>query len=440
MRSSSPPECVKEPVPDDMSPMTQECVKEPVPDDTKSVSRNLSPVTHGRKNVTKGTSPCILIVVRRIVMWAMIFICTLVAFGGAVIYLISRVGRFGLVEKLANGKRWISILISTGVCVGFVALISLVMGLVNGIIVTLYLILFWIMCELVLWIWGKLRKKVLKRYYAGVIAIIITAVYLSVGWYQAHRVWKTEYTVETDKVAEDIRIAFIADSHIGTTFDGEGFAQHIEEIQAQNPDMLVIVGDFVDDTAKLSDIKRSCEALGNFKSRYGVFYTFGNHDKGYYSDNMRDYTEEELTAELKGNNVTILQDDVVNLGEDISLVGRKDRSANVHVSAGRASVRELFDKADEERFTVVLDHQPNEYKSLHDVGADLVLSGHTHGGQLIIVKLIQELFKIGGNDYIYGLLKKDGTNYIVTSGISAWAIKFKTGCRSEYVIINVNHR
>ena len=373
-------------------------------------------------------------------MWAMIFIGTLAAFGGAVIYLISRVRRFGFVEKLANGKKWLSILISTAVCVVFIALISLWMGFVNGIIVTLYLILFWIMCELVLLIVSKLRKNVWKRYYAGVIAIIITAVYLSVGWYQAHTVWKTEYTIETDKVGENTRIAFIADSHIGTTFDGEGFAQHIEEIQAENPDMLVIVGDFVDDTAKLSDIKRSCEALGNFKLKYGVFYTFGNHDKGYYSDNMRDYTEEELTAELKGNNVTILQDDVVNLGGDISLVGRKDRSANINGSGGRASAREIFGKVDEERFTIVLDHQPNEYKSLYDVGADLVLSGHTHGGQLIFVKLIQKLFKIGGNDYIYGLMKNGGTNYIVTSGISDWAIKFKTGCRSEYVIINVNHR
>ena len=44
---------------------------------------------------------------------------------------------------------------------------------------------------------------------------------------------------------------------------------------------------------------------------------------------------------------------------------------------------------------------------------------------------------IGENAKTYGLARKDQTNFIVTSGISDWAIKFKTGCRSEYVVIDI---
>ena len=83
---------------------------------------------------------------------------------------------------------------------------------------------------------------------------------------------------------------------------------------------------------------------------------------------------------------------------------------------------------------MVLDHQPNDYDAEAESGADLVLSGHTHGGQLIPVNLFISL----ANDKTYGMEKRGNTNFIVTSGISDWAIKFKTGCRSEFNVIDVN--
>ena len=51
-----------------------------------------------------------------------------------------------------------------------------------------------------------------------------------------------------------MRIALMADSHLGTTFDGEGFAKQLDRIMEQNPDMLLIAGDFVDDSTKREDI------------------------------------------------------------------------------------------------------------------------------------------------------------------------------------------
>ncbi len=66
---------------------------------------------------------------------------------------------------------------------------------------------------------------------------------------------------------------------------------------------------------------------------------------------------------------------------------------------------------------------------------DLVLSGHTHGGQMIPFNRMGEW--LGLDDKIYGMEKRGDTSFIVTSGISDWAIKFKTGCKSEYVVIDV---
>ena len=68
--------------------------------------------------------------------------------------------------------------------------------------------------------------------------------------------------------------------------------------------------------------------------------------------------------------------------------------------------------------------------------ADLVVSGHTHGGQLFPATYVGEWFGI--NDRTYGHENRNGTDFIVTSGISDWEIQFKTGTKSEYVMIDVN--
>ena len=87
---------------------------------------------------------------------------------------------------------------------------------------------------------------------------------------------------------------------------------------------------------------------------------------------------------------------------------------------------------------IVMDHQPHDYKNEADANVDLVLSGHTHGGQLIPINIIGELIK--ANDKTYGYEKRGETNFIVTSGISDWAVDFKTGCKSEYVVIDVKEK
>lgn len=69
---------------------------------------------------------------------------------------------------------------------------------------------------------------------------------------------------------------------------------------------------------------------------------------------------------------------------------------------------------------------------------DLVLSGHTHGGQMLpLAPLVR---KLGSNDMVYGYERRDNTDFIVTSGISDWEIKFKTGCKSEFVVVDVNQK
>ena len=226
-----------------------------------------------------------------------------------------------------------------------------------------------------------------------------------------------------------------ADSHLGTTFDSDGFAKHLEKIQAQKPDVLVVVGDYVDDGSNLIYMIEASRALGSFKAKHGVFFVFGNHDKGYYSPSPRGYTANDLVNELKKNNVTVLRDEAVLIDNSFYIIGRRDISEVNEILGSRLSMDEIISGLDESKYMIVLDHQPVDYANQVKSEVDLVLSGHTHGGQLFPFNKVGRW--IGANDMVYGHQKRNKTDFIVTSGISDWAILFKTGTKSEFVIIDV---
>lgn len=85
-------------------------------------------------------------------------------------------------------------------------------------------------------------------------------------------------------------------------------------------------------------------------------------------------------------------------------------------------MEELTADLDPDKFSIVLDHQPQDYEAQAKAGVDLVLSGHTHGGQLFPLMTIENHTDLAPDDRVYGYEKRGSTNFIVTSGISDWAI------------------
>ena len=354
-----------------------------------------------------------------------------------IIYLVSRFAKFTIVHKAAKDRKAICCLIGTALVILLFSATWVVLGSINAMLVIIHLTVIWLLCDGVNSIVQKGLKVRSSKYYAGVFALGITAVYLTYGWYSAHHVWRTEYILATDKQVGSLCLVLISDSHVGTTFDGEGFAEHINTIQSENPDIVVIVGDFVDDDTTKEDMIAACEALGTLQTTFGVYYVFGNHDKGYYGDAYRGYSGGDLIAALEKNHVVVLQDEAVLLDDRFYLIGRQDRSEEQR-SGYRSSMAELVSGLNPDKYSIVLDHQPSDYASQTAAGVDLVLSGHTHGGQLFPVNYMGQL--TGIDDKTYGLELRESTNFVVTSGISDWAIKFKTGCKSEYVVIVVQGR
>ena len=98
-----------------------------------------------------------------------------------------------------------------------------------------------------------------------------------------------------------------------------------------NDDIVVITGDFVDDDTTREDMVKSSKGLGMLKTKYGVYFIYGNHDKAYF--NYRNFNNKQLRKELKKNNVIILEDEVKLINNYIYLVGRQDRLASDRLEA-----------------------------------------------------------------------------------------------------------
>ena len=349
------------------------------------------------------------------IMWLAIFAFSIVLGIASILYLAHKIGKHGLLIVLAAAV----------ICV-------LVLDLTNTIVIVVHFTVFLLVADLVSVIVRAVCHKDIFCA-ASIVAVAGCVICLVAGWILMHGLWETDYHLGTDKELGRLKIAQIADSHIGCGFSGKGFANRLEKIKATEPDILVITGDFVDDSTKKQDMIDACAALGQFRPRYGIYFCFGNHDKGYYSNERRGYSGEDLTAELEKNGVVVLEDESVLVDGRFYVIGRADAG---YGGSNRKSIADLTADLDADRYMVVLDHQPTDYDAEEAAGVDLVLSGHTHGGQLWPLEYIQPL--LSENDNVRGYECRGSTDFIVTDGISDWAVKFKTGCRSEFNFITIS--
>ena len=279
--------------------------------------------------------------------WILFMVVVFAFSAGALAYLAGRMRRFALVQKIAGGRRAAQGLIGAALVVLPAAALWLAWGTMNALICVLHLALFWLLCDLVCACICRARRKAFRRYYAGAAALLITAAYLSAGWVQAHGVWQKDYAIQTAKPVGSLRVALIADSHIGTTFDGAGFADKLAPLQAQSPDVVVLTGDFVDEGTTEAEMRAAARALCDLDAPFGVYFVFGNHDKGVYSNGRRGYGAAEVIEALEENGATVLQDETALIGDRFYLIGRQDASE----AAGRADMATLTQGLDANRFS-----------------------------------------------------------------------------------------
>lgn len=275
-------------------------------------------------------------------------------------------------------------------------------------------------------IWQKLQKSY-------ILPIIATVIMISFGYWNMYHVVQTNYVVKTQKAVpkEGYRVALLADIHFGVSIDLEEMKEVCKNVENQKPDMVILCGDIVDENTTYQDMEQVFQVLGAIKSKYGVYYVYGNHDKQNYSGQPT-FTNEDIIHSLSENGIKLLKDEKIQVTNDLILVGREDAS-----NGYRMPLEELYKEVDKQDFIMTLDHQPLEYKINKELGTDLLLSGHTHAGQFFPVNLLMEVIPFG--DAVYGETKSDSFTAIVTAGVAGWKFPIKTSAPAEYVIIEIKN-
>lgn len=282
---------------------------------------------------------------------------------------------------------------------------------------------------------------------AGTVCIAVILSVSVYGFLNGKHIRTTEYDVAIDKDAGDIhsmKVVLTADLHLGYNTGNHEMEQMVKKINAQDPDLVVIAGDFFDnDFDALDGPDKIAATLRGIKSTYGVYACYGNHDvqekilAGFtFNHDEKKVSDPRMDQFLADSNITLLRDEGVLVEDSFYLYGRADEERPGRGIDERRTAEELTEGMDMAKPVIVIDHEPKELDELAQAGVDLDLCGHTHDGQMfpgnVTIKLMWE--------NAYGYLKKGKMHNVVTSGVGVFGPNMRVGTKSEICAIDVSFR
>ena len=252
------------------------------------------------------------------------------------------------------------------------------------------------------------------------IALGITICLLLYGYfnYKNPDVNQLNITLKKPIAGKPLKVVAISDVHLGNGTRKAQLQKFVQMINAQEPDLIIIGGDLIDNSLTPVCQQKMHEELSMFKAPMGIFMVPGNHE---YISGM-----EECERFLKDTPIRLLRDTIVTLPNGLQLIGRDDRS-----NRRRTPIAELMKQADTDKPTLLLDHQPYELAKKDSLGIDIQFSGHTHRGQVWPMSL----FVDNMYEQSHGYRQWSHSHVYVSSGLSLWGPPFRIGTDSEMTVI-----
>ena len=284
------------------------------------------------------------------------------------------------------------------------------------------------LARLVLHLAGKLPDKF--NVYAVGSAFVLCFGLIIYGASNARLIETVSYNINTNKEINNMRIVLISDTHIGSSIGRKHIKRVVDEINRAEPDMVCIAGDIFDGNIdQIKDLQGVIAELRKITAPLGVYACLGNHDVDRRST-------EKIVQTLNEANIIVLQDEVHELPENIYIIGRKEIYP-IGIESVRKSTAELISELDTDSFIIMMDHRPGQFAQTERLGVDLLLSGHTHNGQIFPGTIVTSaIFKRTGA-ISYGHWQGQTMNAVVTSGAGFWGPPIRIGTQSEVVVIDI---
>lgn len=312
----------------------------------------------------------------------------------------------------------------------------------------------------------KIRKKKeaapKQRIWASILILLLTLTTFAFGYRNAVTLTTTNYDITLPKkesTLSNLTVMVVADTHFGY-HSGLTLAKKIhEKAEELKPDLVLFAGDIFDNAFDgIKNPEEVSKELSKISSRYGSFAVFGNHDVNehlfigmhdktggeeptqyaYSDDPASDYgfskNDSAYRKFLEDAKITILEDEGVLISDQFFLYGRKDVSRTRIFSETRKSPEEIKEELTTSLPVILMDHNPSEHKKCAASGADLLISGHTHGGQFFPINVIVSMMY----DNSYGMNSMDSSVSVVTSGAGFFGPPFRLFTKSEVVLLHIN--
>jgi predicted MPP superfamily phosphohydrolase len=219
---------------------------------------------------------------------------------------------------------------------------------------------------------------------------------------------------------DSLTVVMMSDLHIGEMIGKDMVRKYVSLSNAQNPDLVVLVGDLLDYESRFAENSRIEDDLRQLKAPWGVYAVNGNHE---YRANRH-----AKKKWIQKTGATLLVDSAVLINNSFYLVGRDDA-----INRKRQSIHALMKGLDKEIPCILLDHQPWYLTEPAMNGVSLGLYGHTHNGQWwpypLLMKFIYEC--------PYGYYCKGNTQFYVSSGIGVSGPPYRIGTVSELVVLHI---
>ena len=296
-----------------------------------------------------------------------------------------------------------------------------------------YLFLFTVVSDIMLLVPLLLRLPFTTHHlYRGCVmlaVLLLTVITCIYGALNAQRIYHVSYDIKLEGRDDlsRLNLVMISDLHLGATGSEGRLEKVVSAVNALEPDVLCIAGDFFDNNfSAVWDPESVLGVLRRIKTKYGIYACLGNHDAGRTFGQMVDFLERA--------GIQVLEDDYAVIDGRLALVGRLDgRPIGGFGGLSRKALSDFFVRPDGSMPVVVLDHDPKGVDGYGDE-ADLVLCGHTHRGQVFPFPLItRKMFPVD-----YGYYRKDDSSpqVVVSSGVGYWGMPMRVGTHCEVVSIH----
>ncbi|MEH6792879.1 MAG: metallophosphoesterase [Rhodococcus sp. (in: high G+C Gram-positive bacteria)] len=259
------------------------------------------------------------------------------------------------------------------------------------------------------------------------VVALVSVIAVGYGLVEAATPRATNTDVALDRLPTEfdgVRVALVSDLHAGPS-RGAGFVRKVvDSINAQNPDVVLLDGDLIDGTVAL--VGEDLEPLRDLDAPLGVFAVSGNHE--FYAGDGGEWLDFWSTLGidvLRNERTTITRGDAA-----IDIAGINDATAPAPYEPDLAAA---LDGIDPDRFVLLMAHQPLQAVEASDLGVDMQVSGHTHGGQIWPIRYLVPLQQPS----VEGLDTIGNTTLYTTRGAGAWGPPVRVAAPPEIAMLEL---